>query len=507
VSCHPANRPHIVTQSDSLGMDAHSINIPLPDEDPTVVFRVDVPMRSFLGGYYPHLIKLYKHVGVEFRRADYSYSLSKFSFARGKGKLNTSVLYNGNSGLAGISMPSDMYDTNDNTSSFNVSYCIMRMSFLASSLVLLLNYMRVVVLACPLFQSPDTTFGAWIEENCPQNLVARSLGFDESWKHLCYDILLPLFSGICTASREEMLSHPVLDFLDCIWAGLFGHHYVAANNVHDVVGRLSRPIRYTHTNCAITHMSPDSKQSGKIALIADHGGQTFSGFAHVIFACPASAVPSILSTYLDKLPSSSAQKLHVEDVIECTKIFNYRTTVTINHTDESLLPSNIRDRRHLNLVDSIPDAAWPLDRTALCRDHTCTMATQVIPCPTPTPDAQLTTTIYQTTNPMFAPRPDSILSVSCLERAVLTVESKKALRGLSTEERKWWQSYSKRKTHLGQLQGCGRLQDKSIPGIWLCGSYASAGIPLLEGCVVSAKDVVDQGILASEGIRHADFEW
>ncbi len=50
VSCHPANRPHIVTQSDSLGMDAHSINIPLPDKDPTVVFRVDVPMRSFLGG-------------------------------------------------------------------------------------------------------------------------------------------------------------------------------------------------------------------------------------------------------------------------------------------------------------------------------------------------------------------------------------------------------------------------------------------------------------------------
>ncbi len=159
------------------------------------------------------MIKLYKHVGIEFRRANYSYSLSKLSFASGKGKLDTSVLYNGNSGLAGISMPSDMQDTNDDPSCSNVSYIITRMTFLASSLVLLLNYMRVVILACPLFQSRDTSFGAWIEENCPQNLLARFLGFDESWKHLCYDILLPLFSGICTASREEMLSHPVLDFL------------------------------------------------------------------------------------------------------------------------------------------------------------------------------------------------------------------------------------------------------------------------------------------------------
>ncbi len=50
VSCHPANRPHIIFQSDSLGMDAHSINIPLSNRDPGGGFRVDVPMRSFLGG-------------------------------------------------------------------------------------------------------------------------------------------------------------------------------------------------------------------------------------------------------------------------------------------------------------------------------------------------------------------------------------------------------------------------------------------------------------------------
>ncbi|KLO20421.1 hypothetical protein SCHPADRAFT_923586 [Schizopora paradoxa] len=463
---------HLFEKSESLGMDAHSINISLSTPDPlNDVFRVDVPMRSFLDGYYPHLIKLYKHVGIEFQRANYSYSLSKLSFASGKRKMKTAVLYNGNSGLSGISMPSDTYDSNESCSRFR----------------------------------RDTTFGAWIEGNCPRNPLARLLRFDTSWNLLCYDILLPLFSGICTASREEILNHPVLDFLDCIWAGLLGHHYVAANNVQDVVERLSGPIRYVHTNCAIASMSPDSNDSGKITLTTSQSGKTFSGFSHVIFACQASAVPPILSSYLDNLPSSSKQKVHVKDAIECTKTFKYRTTVTINHTDESFLSKDSRDRRDLNLVDSLPDTYWPLERSELCRDYTCTMATHIVT--RPSPGRSIPAAIYQTTNPMFPPRPESVLSVTYLERAVLTVKSKRALQDLSTEERKWWQSYAERKTHLGRLQGCGRRQEKSVPGIWFCGSYASAGIPLLEGCVVSAKDVVDQGIFASEGIRFAGSEW
>lgn len=152
-------------------------------------------------------------MGIEFRRVDYSYCMSKLSFASGKRKMKTAVLYNGNSGLSGISMPSDSYDSNESCSGFSASNLFAQISFLASATVLLLNYFRVIVLACPLFQGRDTTFGAWVESNCPRNPLARLLRFDTSWRILCYDILLPLFSGICTASREEILNHPVLDFL------------------------------------------------------------------------------------------------------------------------------------------------------------------------------------------------------------------------------------------------------------------------------------------------------
>lgn len=78
--------------------------------------------------------------------------------------------------------------------------------------MLLLSYVLLIILSTPLFRDREAGFGKWIEEHTPRHFITRQIGLDESWKHLCYDILLPLFSGICTASREEILVHPVADF-------------------------------------------------------------------------------------------------------------------------------------------------------------------------------------------------------------------------------------------------------------------------------------------------------
>ena len=109
--------------------------------------------------------------------------------------------------------------------------------------------------------------------------------------------------------------------------------------------------------------------------------------------------------------------------------------------------------------------------------------------------------LYQTTNPIIEPKKDSLLSVATLERAIVTMESKKALALLSVSEtQRWWQCSYQATTRLGELQGAGSLANGNHPGIWICGSYAHSGIPLLEGCVVSARNVVEQGILKSEGV-------
>jgi microfibrillar-associated protein 1 len=76
------------------------------------------------------------------------------------------------------------------------------------------------------------------------------------------------------------------------------------------------------------------------------------------------------------------------------------------------------------------------------------------------------------------------------------VEAKDALSGLYQEtDRKWWQCAVQGTGGLGPLQGAGKLsripEERNSLGLWVCGSYAYPGIPLLEGCVGSAKNVVN----------------
>ncbi|KZP32447.1 hypothetical protein FIBSPDRAFT_848864, partial [Athelia psychrophila] len=116
--------------------------------------------------------------------------------------------------------------------------------------------------------------------------------------------------------------------------------------------------------------------------------------------------------------------------------------------------------------------------------------------------ASASATIYQTTNPIIAPRPSSILSTTHLERAVLTRAGKAAVAGLYREtRRRWWECAVEAQSALGPLQGPGAGEGGAKGagvGVWAVGSYAYPGIPLLEGCVVSARNVA-RAVVALEG--------
>jgi hypothetical protein len=53
-------------------------------------------------------------------------------------------------------------------------------------------------------------------------------------------------------------------------------------------------------------------------------------------------------------------------------------------------------------------------------------------------------------------------------------------------------------SELGLLQGA--AVGENGPRIWACRAHAYCGIPLLEGCVVSARNVVEWGIFNHEGV-------
>ena len=279
---------------------------------------------------------------------------------------------------------------------------------------------------------------------------------------------------------------------------------MVVSGVRDVVTRLTANLNIQHIHLSSPILAirsdPQDPRFATIQYLCDGQTQEMAGFGHIILATQAFSAIPLLTSYLQSLPSNQLDHIEaIQNQIQCLKAFQYRSAIVVNHTDSSLLPDDDRDIRDLNLVtlnrnskhENLPG------KSDLCVSSAHTMTTHVLPLPKSYP-----TQVYQTTNPIIEPKKDCLLSVATLERAVVTIDSKKALVLISEPEpRRWWQCPYQTTTRLGTLQGARGRTNGDRPGIWICGSYAHSGIPLLEGCVVSARNVVEQGILESEGVQ------
>ena len=278
------------------------------------------------------------------------------------------------------------------------------------------------------------------------------------------------------------------------------HHYVVSHGVRDVVARLSShiPASRIHLGVPTTKLLPDRNCPGHVTVVCGAGEDLtlYPGFEHVILATQANRAAPLVDGYARALEEQQAVQAAVPatELSVCLSQFEYRQTVVVNHTDDSLLPADNGDRRDLNMVmmSSLAVAEGKFadeEPTGLVLPPTYTMTTHILPRPA---DRAPGTAILQTTNPIFAPRSKSVLSVSRLERALLSRASKAAARSLC--------AYEEDVEGVGRLQGTARRGlGKAAAGLWVVGSYAHRGIPLLEGCVLSAMEVVERGILPCEG--------
>ncbi|KAJ7151581.1 RNA dependent RNA polymerase-domain-containing protein [Mycena filopes] len=497
---------HLFEKAATLGMDSSSVSIGNADQE----WRIDVPMRSFQGGYYPRLISLYTRLGVAFREENFTYSFSLFSqSAKTQETLRTTLVYNGASGRNGVGMPAWLQDLHLYQKGYRVFTRAFALGlFILSTVQLFVCYLRLIFFALPALRPKrhnDLNFEEWAAETVPRNFAARLCGFDTTWKSFTRDVLIPLFSAVCTAPEEGVNAHPAEEFLDYIWLTLGTHHYVVVKGVRDAVLRLTTNVKHIHLSSRLTgvHADPNNPRLASIECSTKTGTTTYHGFHHIIFATQANRVGPLLSSYASSLPPDSQARHSIMAQINCLDEFDYIRTIVINHTDASsvLLPPDVRDRRDLNLVTAVPSARAAAARWSPHRvSPAYTMATQIL-VPPRALRAMLAAPVFQTTNPFVPIADDRIVSVATLERALLTPSAKAALRGLSRETRRaWWQCAAAADTTLGELQGAGRRASDARPGVWLCGSYAHVGIPLLEGCVVSARNVY-WGICESEGVR------
>lgn len=297
----------------------------------------------------------------------------------------------------------------------------------------------------------------------------------------------------------------LLFFIDYIWLTFGTHHYVVCGGVCSVVARLSSRVKHVHLSSTVLSIKPDLYNAKCVSLSFSSNGQVeeSSGFHHLVLATQAPVAARLLTTYLDSLQDGLVRrKESIVPLIQCLRAFESRPTVVINHTDNALLPDHDDDVRELNLITltTEKESEFIHPPSSFCVPSTYTMATQVLRCPQNY--SRNRPAIFQSTNPIIPPRKETIMSIAKLERGVVTVESRRALVLLCEKEvKKWWQCPYQAKTRLGPLQGARPTSEPTAPGIWICGSFAHLGIPLLEGCVITARNVVEQGILKSEGVR------
>ncbi|KAI9445517.1 hypothetical protein H4582DRAFT_932630 [Lactarius indigo] len=343
----------------------------------------------------------------------------------------------------------------------------------------------------------------------PRGPLARMAGLDARWRAFVQDAYVPLFSAVCTAPQEDVEEHPAEEFLDYIWRTFLTHHYVVSHGMCDVVARLSSqiPASQIHVGAPATALLPDPHAPGRIVIASGTGDNLalHAGFDHVILATQANHAAPLIAAYARALEQQQAVEAAAcaSRLSACLSQFEYRKTVVVNHTDDSLLPANHSDRRDLNFVTSSSSLAGVDEKSAaaeasgLLLPPTYTMATHMVPRPAGRAPG---VAILQTTNPTIAPRPGSVLSVARLERALVTRASKAAVRSLCAEKDDG--------VNVGALQGVARREHgSSAAGIWVVGSYAHSGIPLLEGCVASAREVVERGVLRCEGASVHDSPW
>lgn len=274
------------------------------------------------------------------------------------------------------------------------------------------------------------------------------------------------------------------------------------------MARLISGVNHVHLSSAVLSVRPDPQDAKCVSLsfLSNDQVEESNGFHHIVLATQAPVAAKLLTTYLDTLQDEFAhRKERMAALIRCLSAFELRPSVVINHTDNSLLPDYDDDVRELNLISLATEEYKSIHGSpTFCVPPTYTMATQVLRCPqTYSRDRPA---IFQTTNPIIPPRKETIMSIAKLERGVVTVESRRALALLCEKEpKKWWQCPYQVKTRLGPLQGARPAAEPTAPGIWICGSFAHLGIPLLEGCAISARNVIEQGILKSEGVRRKEF--
>jgi uncharacterized protein len=247
--------------------------------------------------------------------------------------------------------------------------------------------------------------------------------------------LLPVFSAICTCSYTHLRSYParvILEYLDrgVLWQSVSRAEGGADAVVDKLIARV-RDVRLETPVSAIVR----SQDGIEIRLPSGEA----SHFDHAIVATQANQALGLVGDL------SAAER----GVLSSFRYDRVRITM---HTDERLMPARRPEWAPVNFT-----LAKASDRP------TVTFWMNVLQ-----PGLDPKRAVFQTVDPVAKPRDSHTLASAQLERPIVDVTTAAAQARLESLHR--------------QPKRC----------LWFCGSYAAAGVPLLESAAVAADEVADR---------------
>ena len=244
--------------------------------------------------------------------------------------------------------------------------------------------------------------------------------------------LLPAISTVCTCSFAQAAQFPAEVVVDYLARGVVRQSvHRALHGADDVQRRLL--LGMADVRCGAQIAAVQRAGGGVQVQLADGSTERFD---HLVLATQANQALLLLA-------DASA------DETAALAGFHYAPVQVLTHTDATLMPARRRDWSPVNLwVDPAAEGA---------ESSIWVNAVQ--------PVLRGAADVFQTVAPLRPVDPARVLGEARFERPVVDARSQQA---------------------LARLQ---QLQAEPDRRVWFCGSYAQAGIPLLESAVRSAFEV------------------
>ena len=254
-------------------------------------------------------------------------------------------------------------------------------------------------------------------------------GYSDDFNH---GFLLPTFATICTCSYASVSAFPAEHVIDYLSRGvLLASVRRARAGADDVVRRLT--ARVAHVRCGVD-LQGVTRSIAHVDVRVDGANERFD---HVVVATQANQALRLLDA-----PTEGERR--------ALSAFRYEPVEVVMHTDPALMPARRDAWAPVNLLVS-PGADRPMSTIWM-------NAVQ--------PALRGAPYVFQTVNPLVEPAAEKVLARARFARSVVDTAS------------------------AAGLDGIDRLQKENDRRVWFCGSYARAGIPLLESAVASSARVV-----------------